>query len=196
MAYATDASRHPCTIPTHPEATASRPLSRVPIAILKPCPTSPRRAASGTRTPSRNSSAVAWPRSPSLWRTSRASKPGESVGTRNAVTPRGPSSLVRAKTSATSAHVPLVMKSLRPLITQSDPSRTAREVRLPASDPVPGSVRPKHPSFVAAASWGSHSCFCSSLPWKRIDLPTSPLLTDTIPRSAESARPSSSMATE
>ena len=51
VAYATDASRQPCTIPTQPEATARRPLSRVPIAILKPCPTSPRRAASGTRTP-------------------------------------------------------------------------------------------------------------------------------------------------
>ena len=196
VAYATDASRQPCTIPTQPEATASRPLSRVPIAILKPCPTSPRRAASGTRTSVRNSSAVAWPRSPSLPVISRASKPGESVGTRNAVTPRGPSSLVRAKTSATSAHVPLVMKSFWPSITQSAPSRVAREVRLPASDPVPGSVSPKQPSLVAAASWGSHSCFCSSVPWKRIDLPTSPLLTDTIPRRAESARPSSSIARE
>ena len=121
-------------------------------------------------------------------------EPGESVGTRNAVTPRGPSSLVRAKTSATSAQVPLVMKSFCPLTTQSDPSRTALEVRLPASDPVSGSVSPKQPSAVAVASRGSHSCFCSSLPWKRIDLPTSPLLTDTMPRSAESARPSSSMA--
>jgi hypothetical protein len=103
---------------------------------------------------------------------------------------------VRAKTSATSAQVPLVMKSFCPVISQSDPSRVAREVRLPASDPVPGSVSPKQPSFVAAASCGSHSCFCSSLPWKRIDFPTRPLLTETIPRRAESARPSSSMARE
>ena len=70
----------------------------------------------------------------------------------------------------------------------------AREVRFPASDPVPGSVRPKQPSLVALASWGSHSAFCPSEPKKRIDLPTSPLLTDTMPRSAESARPSSSIA--
>ena len=37
-----------------------------------------------------------------------------SVGTRNAVTPRAPSSLVRANTSATSAQVPLVMNSFWP----------------------------------------------------------------------------------
>ena len=43
---------------------------------------------------------MAWPRSPSLPLISRASKPGVSVGTRNAETPRGPSSLVRAKISA------------------------------------------------------------------------------------------------
>ena len=110
------------------------------------------------------------------------------------MTPRGPSSLVRAKTRATSAHVPLVMKSFCPLITQSSSSRVAREVRLPASEPVSGSVRPKQPSLLAVASWGSHSCFCSSVPKNRIDLPTRPLLTDTMPRSAESARPSSSMA--
>ena len=88
------------------------------------------------------------------------------------------------------------MKSFCPSSTQSDPSRTAREVRLPASEPVPGSVSPKQPSAVAEARRGSHSCFCSSVPWSRIDLPTSPLLTDTMPRSAESARPSSSMARE
>ena len=104
-------------MPTQPAATETRPLSSVVIAILKPLPSSPSSADAGTRTSERNSSAVAWPRSPSLPLISRASKPGVSVGTRNAETPRGPSSLVRAKTSATSAQVPLVMKSFWPLRT-------------------------------------------------------------------------------
>ena len=65
---------------------------------------------------------------------------------------------------------------------------------MPASDPTSGSVRPKQPSASADAIRGSHSCFCSSVPKPRIDLPTSPLETETIPRSDESARPSSSIA--
>ena len=44
-----------------------------------------------------------------------------------------------------------------------------------------------------AAIRGSHSCFCSSVPKPSTDLPKSPFETDTIPRRAESARPSSSM---
>ena len=87
------------------------------MAILKPWPSSPSRAEAGTRTSSRNSSAVAWPRRPSLPLISRASKPAASVGTRNAETPRGPSPPVRAKTSATSAQVPLVMKIFWPWMT-------------------------------------------------------------------------------
>ena len=78
--------------------------------------------------------------------------------------PRGPSPPVRAKTSATSAQVPLVMKSFWPLITQSSPSRRALEVRLPASEPMSGSVRPKQPRISALASRGRYSCFCSSVP--------------------------------
>ena len=62
----------------------------------------------------------------SPWRVS----PGASVGTRKAVTPRGPGPPVRAKTSATSAQVPLVMNILVPLSTQSSPSRTARVVSV------------------------------------------------------------------
>ena len=68
--------------------------------------------------------------------------PGESVGTRKHVMPFGPSSPVRAKISASPAHVPFVMNIFEPLRTQSEPSRVARVDRLPASDPEPGSVNP------------------------------------------------------
>jgi hypothetical protein len=70
----------------------------------------------------------------------RASKPAESVGTAKQVIPRAPSSLVRAKSSAVEAQVPSVMKNYDPLITHSTPSRSARVVRQPGSDPDPGSV--------------------------------------------------------
>ena len=79
-------------------------------------------------------------RSPSFPLIERASKPAESVGTAKHVIPRAPSSLVRAKTSASEAHVPSVMKIFEPLITHASPSRSARVVRLPGSDPEPGSV--------------------------------------------------------
>ncbi len=135
------------------------------MATVKPLPTSPSRALSGTRTASKASSAVAWPRRPSLPWISVRVKPGRSVGTRKAVMPRWPGSPVRAKTRATSAQVPLVMKVLVPL---SDhwPSlpRTARVVRLAASDPVPGSVRAKQPSASPEVSRGSQCRFCSSVP--------------------------------
>ncbi|CAM5255387.1 hypothetical protein SFUMM280S_06892 [Streptomyces fumanus] len=52
---------------------------------------------------------------------SGAEKPGASVGTTK---PRMPSS-VRAHTTATPATDPLVIHILRPLSTQSDPSRLA-----------------------------------------------------------------------
>jgi hypothetical protein len=192
--YATVSSRQPWTMPTQLAAIVTRPLSSVCIAILKPWPTSPSSASAGTRTPSNDSAAVAWPRRPSLPLISVASKPGVSVGTRNAETPRGPSSLVRAKTRATSAQVPLVMNTLEPSITQSSPSRRARVRRLPASEPWPGSVSPKQPRIRPAAMSGSQRCFCPSVPCRRTDVPNSPEETETMPRIAESARPNSSAA--
>jgi hypothetical protein len=57
-----------------------------------------------------------------------------------------------------------VMNILEPLITQL-PSRSSAVVRaLPASDPAPGSVRPKAASLRPEARSGSHSRLCSSLP--------------------------------
>ena len=170
-----------------------RPLSSADIATRKPLPSSPSRLASGTLTSSRRRLAVAWPRRPSLPLISLASKPFASVGTRNAVTPRGPAPPVRAKTSATLAQVPLVMNTFSPVISQSSPSRVARAVRLPASEPMPGSVSPKQASVSPEAMLGSHSFFWSSVPYPAMDLPTRPRLTQTMPRIAESPRPSSSM---
>ena len=46
------------------------------------------------------------------------------------------------------------MKSFCPLSTQSSPSRVAREVRLPASEPVSGSVSPKQPSAARGRELG------------------------------------------
>lgn len=53
---------------------------------------------------------------------------------------------------------------LRPLSTQSLPSRLAY-VRIEAgSEPWSGSVSPKHPMTSPEAMRGSQPCFCSSLP--------------------------------
>ena len=61
---------------------------------------------------------------------------------------------------------PLVIQSLFPLRIQSEPDRRA-EVRIEAgSEPKSGSVRPKQPIASPAASRGSHSCFCSSEPYR------------------------------
>ena len=54
--------------------------------------------------------------------------------------PRGPSAPVRAKTSATDAHVPSVMNVFEPVSAQSSPSRSARVASAAASEPQPGSV--------------------------------------------------------
>ena len=49
------------------------------------------------------------------------------------------------------------MNIFEPVISQSSPSRTARVASEPASEPVPGSVRPKQASASPAQSRGSHS---------------------------------------
>ena len=81
------------------------------------------------------------------------------------------------------------MKVFEPVRRQPSPSRTARVVSAAASEPQPGSVSAKQPSRSPEASRGSHSRFCSSLPKRAIVLPTSPTLTETIPRTDESALP-------
>ncbi len=68
----------------------------------------------------------------------------------------------------------------------------ARVLRLAASVPELGSVRPKHPSASPVQSLGSHSRFYSSLPQRSIDEHTSEVCTDTTVRADESPRPISS----
>ena len=58
----------------------------------------------------------------------------------------------------------LVMNCLAPLTTHSPPTSSALVRVAPASEPAPGSVRPKPASVCAATRSGSHCCFCSSVP--------------------------------
>src|ERR1700761_3989252 len=116
-----------------------------------------------------------------------AVNPGVLVGT---MKPRTPSS-VAAQTTATSATDPLVIHILRPLSTQSDPSRRARVVIEAGSEPASGSVNPKQPSSSPAAIPGSHCCFCCSEPNRQIANMASDPCTETIDRIPESAASSS-----
>lgn len=58
----------------------------------------------------------------------------------------------------------LVINCLEPLMIHSSPSRRAVVRVLPASDPAPGSVRPKPASARPDVKSGNHFCFCSSVP--------------------------------
>ena len=115
-------------------------MSSADIATLNPSPSPPSRAESGTRTPSRNSSAVSCARRPSLPSIFRASNPGLPVGTTKQVIPRAPSPPVRANTKANDAQDPSVMKIFEPESTQSSPSRSARVRSDAGSEPASGSV--------------------------------------------------------
>src|SRR3984957_18065729 len=119
-----------------------------------------------------------------------AVNPADLVGTTN---PRTPSSVV-AQTTATSATEPLVIHILRPLSTQSEPSRRARVFIAAGSDPASGSVSPKQPSSSPAGRPGSHCCFCSSDPKFQIANIASDPWTETTDRIPESAASSSTHA--
>ena len=141
----------------------------------------------GRRTPSSTSSAVTEARSDSLWVTSRAEKPGVSVGTTYPLIP----SSVCAQITATSATVPLVIHILEPSSTQSSPSRLAR-VRMPEGlEPKSASVRPKQPIASPLAIRGSHASRWSSLPkWWIANIASEPW-TETSERIPESTASSS-----
>ncbi|CAM5638555.1 hypothetical protein SALBM217S_02226 [Streptomyces griseoloalbus] len=66
--------------------------------MAKPCPSSPMRRASGTRTPSKWTWAVGEPFMPIFFSGAAALSPSASPGTRNALMPRAPSPPVRAMT--------------------------------------------------------------------------------------------------
>ena len=65
---------------------------------------------------------------------------------------------------------------------------------LPASEPASGSVRPKAASCSPLVSFGSHSCFCSSLPKATIGQVPRLVWAATVIPTLESTRASSSIA--
>ena len=64
----------------------------------------------------------------------------------------------------------------------------------PASEPAPGSVRPKPASVSPATRSGSQACFCSSVPKVRIGLIPSPTAASSVMPIDWSTRPISSIA--
>ena len=125
---------------------------------------------------------------------SRTVKPRVSVGTMKPLMGFSPSSSARAHTIARSAIPPLVIQSLSPFSTQSDPRRRAVVRMPPGSEPKSGSVSPKQPIASPRAIRGSHSCFCSSDPYSRIGNITSEPWAETKLRKPESPASSSRQA--
>ena len=77
------------------------------------------------------------------------------MSTRKQARPRCPfSGSVWAKTSATFAWLPIEIHIFAPLIDQPPSTFVARVRWLAASEPVSGSVRPKHPSHSPLHSFG------------------------------------------
>ena len=88
----------------------------------------------------------------------------------------------------------LVMNIFEPLITH-EPSRSSAVVWVaPASEPAPGSVRPKAASFLPLARSGNHCSRCSSVPCRRIGIVPSDVCAATVIATDESIRASSSIA--
>lgn len=90
----------------------------------------------------------------------------------------------------------LVMKHFVPLMIQSpvSPSRTAVVRVPPASEPASGSVSPNAPRTSPLHSFGSHSCFCSSVPKRWIGIAPSETPASSVIATEESTRASSSSA--
>ena len=92
-------------------------------------------------------------------------KPGASVGTMKAERPRCFMLLsVVAITTAACASCAFVIQALVPVSTHSSPTSLAVVLAAAASEPLPGSERPKQPSFWPLANGASHRAFCSSVP--------------------------------
>src|SRR2546430_7847254 len=98
-----------------------------------------------------------------------------------------------ANTSASLETEPLEIHVFRPRITQESPSRFAVVRSFVASLPTSGSVSPKQPMTSPLQSDASHRCFCPSVPNWRIVISTSEIWTESVVRTDESARPTSSV---
>ena len=72
--------------------------------------------------------------------------------------------LVRAATTTRSADMALVMNVLEPLMTHSEPSRTALVRSAPRSEPPEGSVMAIAVTSSPVQNPGSHRSFCESVP--------------------------------
>src|SRR5256885_217426 len=183
-----------CATPTAPAATEYRPESSAVIAILKPSPISPRRFASGTRTSSRMSSLESDERRPSVPWSAWLPYGCRSRSRTNAVMPLASfEGSPCANTSASFDTEPLEIHIFRPRSTHESPSRFALVRSFVASLPTSGSVRPKQPMTSPLHSEGSHRCFCSSVPNLRMVISTSEIWTESVVRTDESARPTSSV---
>src|SRR6201996_7689751 len=130
----------------------------------KPRPSAPSTLAAGTRTWSKNSSAVSCDFWPIFSRLRPRVNPGMSRSTTSSEKPRWPAvGSVRVTTMTRSALIPEEMKVLDPDKIQSSPSRSAW-VRTPArSLPAPGSLMAMAPIRSPAANPGSQRCCCSGL---------------------------------
>ena len=151
--------------PTARAAIATRPSSRVARNCAKPRPRSPRRLASGTCASSKLSGWVSEACQPSLSYAGSAVNPGVPDGHDDrrdlGLRPGGRAREARARghrDARGDSEPELVMNCLAPLTTHS-PSTSSALVRVaPASEPAPGSVRPKPASVVPATRSGSHCC--------------------------------------
>src|SRR5256712_2290941 len=194
VGYVTDASMHACATPTAPAATEYRPESSALMATLKPSPISPRRFVSGTRTSSRMSSLESEERRPSFPCSAWLPYGCRSRSRTNAVMPLcSLDGSPCANTSARPDTEPFEIHVLRPRRTHESPSRLALVRIFVASLPTSGSVRPKHPRTSPLQRRGSQRCFCSSVPNLRTVISTSEIWTESVVRTDESARPTSSV---
>ena len=100
---------------------------------------------------------------------------------------------VRAVTSSVSAQGALITTALRPLRTKEVPCRFAKVATLARSKRPGGSTNAVAIIVSPAAIFGSHSCFCASLPARAI-VPPATMTVETY-GSITSALPNSSMIT-
>ena len=106
--------------------------------------------------------------------------------------PDGSPSGTRASSATMPARSPLVTHIFVPLMTNSSPSRTARQRSAPASEPLSGSDSEKQPRSLPVAIPGSDRSRCSSVPNRSISLAQMRWLL-TIPASDIHPRESSSI---
>jgi len=147
-----------------------RPPSRAKRITSRPPPSLPSSALAGSRACSRVMVAATAPRRPSLFVGRPNEIPGVSVGTRNADRANLPSIVVPAKTRASCASKPPVTKLFVPRKTQASPSRRATVARPSRSEPPPGSVSAKQPSFAPLARRAARRAAalrCQSEEWVR-----------------------------